>query len=360
MHGVARHAQPIDGGERRAAGDARQHFGAVRERIERRARGRRSGRARRPTMRGDVEQHLTQRDVLAAEDVALADPAALQRREMARRDIVDVDEVQAGFDEGRHPAGGRFDDDAAGRRRLHVARPDRRRRIDDHGGQSVARDHVGDEILGDDLAALVGADRFGVRQVPGLVGEAASAQIEGRDRAGVDDPLDARAQRFLHDDAGALDIGAHDLVGGGRPEPVIGGGMNEIAHALERRRDRGAIEQIADHDLVARIDVGSRAGRADQNADRMAGVAKRRRNRRSDEAARPVTRTGRVAAILPASMGTSRCGDEMDLRIVAVRGRGFIRKMQTRAVTVAGPERGKRPSRTRSNPARLGVDFAKA
>ena len=67
-------------------------------------------------------------------------------------------------------------------------------------GSPVARDHLGDEILGDDLAALVGADRFGVRQVPGLVGEAAGAQVEGRDRAGVDDPLHARAQRLLHDD----------------------------------------------------------------------------------------------------------------------------------------------------------------
>ena len=45
---------------------------------------------------------------------------------------------------------------------LHVARPDRRRGIDDHRGKPVARDHVGDEVLGDDLAALVGADRFGV------------------------------------------------------------------------------------------------------------------------------------------------------------------------------------------------------
>ena len=67
--------------------------------------------------------------------------------------------------------------------------------------------------------------------MPGLVGEAAGAQVEGRDRAGVDDPLEARAQRLLHDDAGALDIGAQEIVGGGRPEPVIGGGVNEIACA---------------------------------------------------------------------------------------------------------------------------------
>ena len=187
---------------------------------------------------------------------------------MARRDVVDVDEVQAGLDERRHPAGRGFDDDAAGRRRLHVARPDRRRGIDDHRGKPVARDHVGDEVLGDDLAALVGADRFGCRQMPGLVGEAAGAQVEGRDRAGVDDPLDARAQRLLHDDPGAFDIGAQEIVGGGRPEPVVGRGMNEIACAVERRRDRGAVEKVADHDLVARIDVDPRARRADQNADR--------------------------------------------------------------------------------------------
>ena len=206
---------------------------------------------------------------------------------MARRHVVDMNEVQARLDESRHPARRRFDDDAPGRRRLDVARPDRRRRVDDHRRQLVARDHIGNDILGDDLASLVCADRFGVRQVPGLVSEAAVAQIEGRDRTGVDDPLDAGAHRLCHDGPGAFDIGAHDLVRRGRPEPVVGRGMDEIADApFNRGRDRRPVQQVADRDLVAGIDVGPWARRADENADRMTGVAECRRNRGTDEAAR--------------------------------------------------------------------------
>ena len=92
---VANGARPVD---------ARQQFGAEGERIERAAR--QAQRPRPPADDGgDVEQHLPQRDVLAAEDVALADPAALQRREMARRDVVDMDEVQVRS--RRTPASGR-------------------------------------------------------------------------------------------------------------------------------------------------------------------------------------------------------------------------------------------------------------
>ena len=42
---------------------------------------------------GDLGQHLAQARILAAQDVALADPAALHRGEVARSDVVDVDHV---------------------------------------------------------------------------------------------------------------------------------------------------------------------------------------------------------------------------------------------------------------------------
>ena len=185
--------------------------------------------------------------------------------------------------------------------------------------------------------------------MPRLVGEAAGAQIEGRDRARVDDPLDARAQRLLHDDPGALDIGAHDVVGGGRPEPVVGGGMNEIAHALsaaatEARSSRSPTATSSRGSILVRgLDARTRTRTGWPALRNVAAMAE------PTKPLAPVTRT-EPGVCDPAGIDgpLRRCGDEMYLRSVAVRGRGFIRKMQTRAVTVAGPERGKRPSRTRS------------
>ena len=86
-------------------------------------------------MRAMSREDVAERQIVAAEDVALADPAVALGQKMARRHVVDMDEVEAGIDEGRHAARGGLDDDAAGRRRLHVARADGRRGIDDDGRQ---------------------------------------------------------------------------------------------------------------------------------------------------------------------------------------------------------------------------------
>ena len=82
VHVVARHAKPIDGGERLAAGEAGGEFRTIGKRVER---GARQPHQRRPAADdpGDLGQHLAQRHVLAAEDIALADLAVSQRREMA-------------------------------------------------------------------------------------------------------------------------------------------------------------------------------------------------------------------------------------------------------------------------------------
>src|SRR5258707_817872 len=103
------------------------------ERIERRARqadawGPAAGE------RTDHRQHVLQPHIGAAQDVVLADAAFLQRQQMALGDVVDMDEIEAGIDIGRHAAIRGLDDDAPGRRRLDVARPDRRWWTEDHGG----------------------------------------------------------------------------------------------------------------------------------------------------------------------------------------------------------------------------------
>ena len=80
-----------------------------------------------------------ERHVLAAQYVVLADPAALQRQQMALGHIVHMHQIEPGIDKGRHAPGRRFDDDPAGGRGLDVARTDRRGRRDDHRRQAFFR-----------------------------------------------------------------------------------------------------------------------------------------------------------------------------------------------------------------------------
>src|SRR3569833_1786981 len=58
----------------------------------------------------DRRLHPGQRIILAAEDVALAWPALGVGQEVTGGAIVDMDEVEASIDIGRHPAGGGHDD----------------------------------------------------------------------------------------------------------------------------------------------------------------------------------------------------------------------------------------------------------
>jgi len=129
--------------------------------------------------------------IFAAENVSLANPASVQRREMAGRRIVDVDEIEAGIDKAGHASAGGLHDDASCRRRLDVAGTDRGRRIDDHRRQPGALDHVVDQALGQHLALLVGSDRLIGRKRPVLVRRLARVQPDRRHTAGIDDPLDA-------------------------------------------------------------------------------------------------------------------------------------------------------------------------
>src|SRR6202034_906586 len=80
---------------------------------------------------GDVAQHVAEHNVLAAEYVAFADAAPVQGRDVTRSDVVDMDQIEPGIDIGGHAPRRRLDDDPSGRRRTNVARPDRRRWVDD-------------------------------------------------------------------------------------------------------------------------------------------------------------------------------------------------------------------------------------
>ena len=224
---------------------------------------------------------------------------------MAGRDVVDMREVEPGVDEGRHASRCGLDDDTAGRRRPHVARTDRRRRIDDDRRQSIALDHRLDQPLSRDLAALVGADplAFGERTV--LCRGAALSELQGRDAAGVDDALDAGAERLLHDEARSLEIVAVDLLRVSRPEPVVGGCMKKIAGALQRRRQRGAIAQIALAQSVGRVEICARARWTRQHADIVAAGSQRGGDRGTEKAARARDQNGRRGARRSPSASTA-------------------------------------------------------
>jgi len=203
---------------------------------------------------------------------------------MARRDVGDMNEVQAGFDEGRHPTGGRFDDDAAGRRRPHVARADRGGGIDDHRGQALLGDHALDQPLGNDLAPLVGADRLCGAGGAGLVGGAGGIGLQRRHAAGIDDPFDIRGQRGLHHRPRAGEVVADDLLGVTCPDPVIGGDVEQVPHAFHRRGHGGGIARIAlDEHAGETLQVRTRARGTDQAADLPSLCGQNTRHRGTNE-----------------------------------------------------------------------------
>ncbi len=282
---VFRHVQRIDRQHRLLAGEVRDSFRAPGQRIERPAR---KPHARRLAahQRTDHRQHLVQTHVLAAQDVILADAALAEREQMARRHIIDMHEVEPGIDEGRHAAIGRLHDDAPGRGRLDVARADRGGRADDHDGKPLAG-HALHQPLGDELGFLIGADD-GLFAVPrGLVDRGAGDRLQRRDGGGVDDALHTGSARGVHHDAGAFEIVAHDLLRIGGPDPVIGGGVEDVAHAVHRRDHRRTVAHVALRDLeFLALDVGADAGRTHQHADPVAAARQGARDGGADKSRR--------------------------------------------------------------------------
>ena len=169
-------------------------------------------------MGAEDDQHLAQAEVLAAEDVAAPDRAALRRQQMALGHVVDVDHVEDGVDVGRHLAVEEADDRSPGGRRGAVAVADRERRLGQHdvgalGGQAKGL------VLGDVLRALVGpVELFDVR-VGALDGVGAAPVVEAdrADGAGDHDPAALRRRR-LDDVAGAADVDVVEVGGVGQPE----------------------------------------------------------------------------------------------------------------------------------------------
>src|SRR5258708_5972001 len=191
---------------------------------------------------GDTYQHLREQYILTAEYVALAYLPITQRREMATGHVVHVHKVEPGVDKGRDAALGGFDDDPACRRGSHIARADWRRGIDDHGGKASFRHHGLHQSFGRDFAALVGADPLLLAEWEALVRRGPiGSQGERRNAAGVDDALDARPYRLLHEVAGPFDVHHKNLGRVARPEAVIGRYVKNVTDAGDRALERFSI-----------------------------------------------------------------------------------------------------------------------
>jgi len=310
---MARHLQTIAGDERVSPGQPRHGFTAPGQREHQ---GERQLQARRAAadIPCDLGQHLAEQHVLPAENVSLPDPSALERGEMARRDIVDMGKVEPGIHEPRHSARCSLHDHPAGRCRLDVTRPDRGRRIDDHGRKTAGLDQISHHALRQYLAALVGADRLLDAERAGLVGgRAVAAKRQRGHAAGINHALDAGPKRLLHDDAGAFHVDAQQVVGNGRPQSVIGGRVDEVADARERGGDRAAIPHVAFHHLTTGVDeIGAHTGASHQRPHRITGAPERLHDGGSDEPACACDqdgagmRTGRLNHHATGSLGKPR------------------------------------------------------
>ena len=151
-----------------------------------------------------------------------------------------------------------------------VTRADRSRRIDDDRGEAVA-DHAFDEPLGGDLAALIGPDRLLFGERHRLVrGRAVVTELKGRDARRVDDALGANGACRLHHHARPLQISPHDLIRAGRPQPVVGCHVKNVARALRRSENRTLVAHVALDDLnrePVEIDTGTGGPEQSPNAE---------------------------------------------------------------------------------------------
>jgi hypothetical protein len=200
--------------------------------------------------------------VVIAGEVALADPTAGLGRQVAGRDVVDVDGAEAAGRVARDPPRQRLDDEAPGRGRRAIAGAERKRRAHDHHRQAGGGGAPGLE-LGQVLRAHVriGLAPVGPRQ--GLVGEVPRRWHADRgDRAGVDDAAHAGRRRRRQDVARAVDVDGVDARRIAQPQAVDGRQVIDHVAPVDRARDRRWVTDVDRDplDVEAEEVVGSLAG----------------------------------------------------------------------------------------------------
>ncbi|MNY13366.1 hypothetical protein D3C86_1464980 [compost metagenome] len=105
--------------------------------------------------------------------------------------------------------------------------------------------------------------------------------------AGIDNALHAGLPGGFHHGHGAIHVGPHDFLGIGRPEPVVGRHVEQVAHARHRTRHGRRVTHIAlDHLHGQPGEVGTRAGGPHQHPDLETPVEGLPHHRRAKKARR--------------------------------------------------------------------------
>ena len=215
--------------------------------------GKHQARRRHPGDGGDLAHVLRHGDVLAAQDVALAGAAALQRRQVTPHHVSDVDDVQPAVGDERDLAACHLHDD--GIEPVQVARPEHFARVDDDGIQTAPH-----RLLYFQFRQVLGA---GVRPalrlvVPGvlLVHQLHAARpvrhAQGGHRTGVHHPAHVVLQRRLHHAGSPGDGHRHPVLEFfGRAQ--LGGNMEDHVHPLHGFAQRIRLGDIADEVLDGKI-----------------------------------------------------------------------------------------------------------
>ncbi len=180
---------------------------------------------------------MLEREIFAAEEIALADFAFFGDEQVAGGAFFDADEVEAGVDVAGHFAVEKIEDDFAGRRGLPVPRADGSggHRDDDREAFFCG---VEGFAFGHPFRTLVVADHFFELGVGFFVGRRGAIDGDGGDGAGVDELLDAGALGGGEDVFCAADVGIVDVFRIFGPEAIVGGDVEDAGDAFERAIER--------------------------------------------------------------------------------------------------------------------------
>ena len=201
-----------------------------------------------------------------AQNIAFANAAFLRRQDMADGYVVDVHPIQARIEISRHGAVEKIHDHLARGRRLDVARANRRARIDNDNGQTLARQFERD-LFRLPLRALVMIAHLRLRSETGFVGGNKPVmdrfgQPDAADRAGINNSFAPRCGRRFEHVARPLHIGRVHRAVVPQPQMVTGRHMKApIAPA------HGLLQPLAvAHVPLDRLE--SRAGQTSQIGSR--------------------------------------------------------------------------------------------
>ncbi len=166
-----------------------------------------------------------------------SDASALGGQQVPPRAILHGNKIQAGIHVAGHAAVQKIDDDFPRGRGFPVARPHGSCGIDDHHRQARFGGAQG-ALLGLEFRALVVPDHFADGRLRLFIRQAAFARNgDGRDRAGINEFLDARTPRRIEQVLRPGHVRFVNFARIARPQPVIRG---NVIHAPTRlpARDR--------------------------------------------------------------------------------------------------------------------------